>query len=214
MTAKLLHVQLVRRVRERRVRQVHSSRSEKVHYTCQKPILFGHRDGAVTVVLELVDRVIHNLCTRDVRENGTPCGVQGLVKQPKRKRCSSTSTFQFSNPKSSGDHNATVKTLVARRLHHRRNQTGKRHTHDCPEHGTRCDVDRIHSSCHYPKNIKESRTRLCRIHPARKNPEFQARQRRNRGHVYSCREYLPDTSCNMYPECESHKGDCRIQPGT
>ena len=71
--------------------------------------------------------------------------VPALVQQPKRKRCSRTSTFQCTNQKSSRDQNATLKTPVARRLHHRR-----------------------------------SRTRLCRIHPARKNPDFQARQRRNR----------------------------------
>ena len=45
----------------------------------------SHRDGAVNVLLELVDHVTHNLCTRDVRENGTPCVFKGLSSSPKER---------------------------------------------------------------------------------------------------------------------------------
>ena len=61
----------------------------------EETILFGHRDGAVTVVLELVDHVIHNLCTRDVRENGTPCVFKGLSSSPKERGVQGPQTFNI-----------------------------------------------------------------------------------------------------------------------
>ena len=68
----------------------------------------SHRDGAVNVLFELVDHVTHNLCTGDVRENGTK-----------------DLNLPYTSPKSSRDQNATLKTPVARRLHHQREKYSK-----------------------------------------------------------------------------------------
>ena len=142
ITTRLWHAQLDRGVRGRRLRQVHSSRSERVRNTClvsqhvEETILFGHRGGAVTVVLELVDHVIHNLCTRNVREHGTPCVFKDLSSSPRERvfkdlNLSKNESKELARSKC--DPQDTCRTPSAPPKKPDRQEA----THECSEHGTR-----------------------------------------------------------------------------
>ena len=85
----------------------------------------SHRDGAVTVLLELVHHVTHNLCTRDVRAKMELHVCSRACQAAQKKEVFKDLNLSITSSKSSRDQNATLKTPVTRRLHHRRQKYSK-----------------------------------------------------------------------------------------